>query len=156
MLALSGLCGDAKAGEAHARRALDSGAAAERFARMVAALGGPRNVLAARFAGLPKARLVLPLPSPMDGVIAATDTREIGLAVVALGGGRRIASDAVDLRVGLSNILPIGARVSTGEALMQVHASSRDAAQAAMTRITQAIRIAPRAPAQGPAVMERL
>ena len=93
MLALSGLCADAKAGQALARRALDSGDAAERFARMVAALGGPRNVLSPRFAGLPKARVVLPLPSPRAGVIAAMDTREIGLAVVALGGGRRIASD---------------------------------------------------------------
>ena len=156
MLALSGLCADAKAGQAQARRALDSGAAAERFARMVAALGGPRNVLAARFAGLPKARFALPLPAPADGVIAAADTREIGLAVVALGGGRRIASDAVDARVGLSHILPVGARVSNGEPLMQVHASSREAAEAAMARLAQAVRIAPRARPLGPAVIERL
>jgi thymidine phosphorylase len=156
MLALSGLCADAGVGEAQARRALDSGAAAEHFARMVAALGGPRNVLAARFAGLPKARVVLPLPSPMDGVIAAADTREIGLAVVALGGGRRIASDVVDARVGLSHILPLGTCVRAGEPLMHVHASSRDAAHAAMARLAQAIRIAPQAPAQGPAVIERL
>jgi thymidine phosphorylase len=122
----------------------------------VMALGGPRNVLSARFAGLPKPRFVLPLPSPADGVIAATDTREIGLAVVGLGGGRRVASDAVDLRVGLSHILPVGAHVSTGEPLMQVHASSREAARAAMARLTQAIRIAPRAPAQSPVVIECL
>ena len=156
MLALSGLCADANAGQTQARRALDSGAAAERFARMVAALGGPRNVLAARFAGLPKARVVLPLLSPMDGVIATADTREIGLVIVALGGGRRIASDAVDARVGLSHILPVGARVMAGEPLMQIHAPDHDAANSAMARLVQAIRIAPRAPAQGPAVIERL
>ena len=92
----------------------------------------------------------------MAGVIAGVDTREIGLAVVALGGGRRIASDVVDLGVGLSHILPVGAHVSAGEPLLQVHASSREAAQAAMARIAQAIRIAPRAPDQGPAVIESL
>ncbi len=156
MLALSGLCADARAGEAQARRALDSGAAADRFARMVAALGGPRNVLSARSAGLPKARFTQPLPSSMDGVIAATDTREIGLAIVALGGGRRMASDAVDPRVGLSHILPVGTRVSAGEPLLHVHARCRESAQAAVARIAQAIRLAPRAPAQGPAVIERL
>jgi thymidine phosphorylase len=134
----------------------DSGAAAERFSRMVAALGGPRNVLSARFAGLPKARCVMPLPSPGDGVIAATDTREIGLAVVALGGGRRVSSDKVDPRVGLSHILPLGTRVGAGEPLMHVHASSRDAAQLVMSRLTQAMRIAPRPPGTGPAVIERL
>jgi thymidine phosphorylase len=156
MLALSGLCANGKEGEAQARRALDSGAAADRFARMVAALGGPRDVLSERFAGLAKARFVLPLPSPMTGVIAAADTREIGLAVVVLGGGRRIASDAVDLSVGLSHILPVGANVSEGEPLLQIHASSREAAQTAVARIAQAIRIAPRAPAQSPAVIDRL
>jgi thymidine phosphorylase len=156
MLALSGLCADAKAGQALARGALGSGEAAERFARMVAALGGPRNVLSARFAGLPKARYVLPLPAPADGAIAAADTRQIGLAIVALGGGRRIASDAVDARVGLSHILPLGTRVRAGEPLMQVHASSRDAAHAAIACLVQAIRIAPRASAQGAVVIERL
>jgi thymidine phosphorylase len=156
MLALSGLCADASAGAALARRALDSGAAAERFARMVAALGGPRTVLSARFAGLPKARHVLPVPAPADGVIAAADTRRIGLAIVALGGGRRMASDAVDARVGLSHILPLGTRVHAGEPLMQVHASSPDAAHAAVANLVPAVRIAARAPAQGRVVIERL
>jgi thymidine phosphorylase len=153
MLALSGLCADAKAGQARARRALDSGEAAERFARMVAALDGPRNVLAGK---LPKARVVLPLPAPHDGVIAAMDTREIGLAVVALGGGRRIASDTIDARVGLSQLQPLGARVAAGQPLMLVHAASRDAAHTAMAHIARAIRIAPRARAPGAAVIEKV
>jgi thymidine phosphorylase len=153
MLVLSGLCADAKAGQARARRALDSGDAAERFARMVAALGGPRDVLAAK---LPKARVVLPLPSPRDGVIATMDTREIGLAVVSLGGGRRIASDAIDARVGLSQVRPLGARVAAGEPLMLVHAASRDAAHAAMVGIARAVHIASRAPAPGPAVIGKV
>jgi thymidine phosphorylase len=153
MLALAGLCADAKAGQARARRALASGDAAERFARMVAALGGPRHVLTAT---LPKARVVLPLPSPRDGVIAAMDTREIGLAVVELGGGRRRASDDVDVRVGLSHIRAIGARVSRGEPLMQVHARSRDAAAMAIARLARAVRVAGRAVAAPAVVIERL
>jgi thymidine phosphorylase len=156
MLALSGLCADARAGQAVAQRALDSGAAADRFARMVAALGGPRNVLSPRFAGLPKARYVLPLAAPEDGVITAMDTRAIGLAIVALGGGRRIASDAVDARVGLSHILPLGTRVRAGEPLLLVHAASQDAARAATAGLAQAIRIAPQAPAPSAVVIERL
>jgi thymidine phosphorylase len=153
MLALSGLCADAKAGAARARGALDSGAAAERFARMVAALGGPRNALTAK---LPTTRTVLPLPAPNDGVIAAMDTRAVGLTVVALGGGRRIASDAVDARVGLSHILPLGTRVAAGEPLLQVHAANQDAARAALASLAQAIRIAPQAHAQSAVVIERL
>jgi thymidine phosphorylase len=110
-------------------------------------------VLAAK---LPKARVVLPLPSPDDGVIAAMDTREVGLAVVALGGGRRIASDAIDVRVGLSHVQPVGTRVAAGEPLMQVHAPGRDAAHAAMARIVRAIRISAHAEPPPPAVIECL
>jgi thymidine phosphorylase len=153
MLVLAGLCADAKAGQTLARRALDSGEAAERFARMVSALGGPRNVLAAK---LPKARVVLPLPSPQDGVMVAIDTREVGLAVVELGGGRRQASDTVDIRVGLSHIQALGAHVRQGDALMQVHAPSRDAAHAAISRISRALRVAERAAPSSPVVIERL
>jgi thymidine phosphorylase len=67
-----------------------------------------------------------------------------------------IASDVVDPRVGLSHILPLGALARAGEPLMQVHASSREAAQAAMAHLAQAIRIAPQASAQSPVVIERL
>jgi thymidine phosphorylase len=153
MLVLAGLCADAKAGEILARRALDSGQAAERFARMVSALGGPRDVLAAK---LPKARVVLPLPSPQDGVLVAMDTREVGLAVVELGGGRRQAGDGVDVRVGLSHIQAVGARLSRGDPLMQVHAQSREAAHAAMSRISRALRMAEHAPPNRPVVIDRL
>ena len=45
LLALSGLASDVEAARAALQRALDSGAAAERFERMVAALGGPKDFL---------------------------------------------------------------------------------------------------------------
>jgi thymidine phosphorylase len=156
MLALSGVAADAPHGQALARRALDSGAAAEHFARMVAALGGSHNVLAARFAGLARARVQCELPAPREGVLMAMDVREIGLAVVDLGGGRRRASDAVDPAVGLSQVLPLGARVAQGEPLMRVHASSRAAAQAACARIEAALVIRARASRAGPVVVERI
>ena len=48
LLALSGLAPDARAGEAALKRALASGAAAERFERMVAGLGGTDKLRLAR------------------------------------------------------------------------------------------------------------
>ena len=104
LLQQGGLAASPADGEQRARAALDSGAAAERFARMVAALGGPRDVLARGGALLPRAPVQRPLPSPRDGVVAAMDTRAIGLAVIALGGGRARAGDAIDPRVGLSDV----------------------------------------------------
>jgi thymidine phosphorylase len=157
MLALCGLSPHAAAGEQRARRALEDGSAAERFARMVRALGGPAQVLGARFAGLPRARAVVDLPAPRAGVLWAVDTRAVGLVVVELGGGRRRASDAVDPSVGLSHVLPLGSRVAQGDALLRVHAASRADARAACARLAAAIRV-DEGPgdAVGPVVMERL
>jgi thymidine phosphorylase len=153
MLALTGLAVDAREGERRARQALDSGAATE---RMVIALGGPRDVLAARFAGLARARVVVDLPAPRGGVIASMDTREIGLTVVDLGGGRRRASDAVDPAVGLSAVRARGARVAVGEPLLRVHAASRAAATAACERLGRAITIAARATRPASPLIERM
>jgi thymidine phosphorylase len=156
MLALCGVAADAAAGQALAQRALDGGAAAERFGRMVAALGGPRDVLAPRGARLARARFTLALAAPRAGAIAAMDTREVGLAVVDLGGGRRVASDAVDPGVGLSDVLPLGTRVVAGEPLLQIHARSRAQAQAAAARLLKAITLDDAAPQTTPVLIERM
>jgi thymidine phosphorylase len=156
MLALSGLAPDAAAGTALARRALDSGAAAERFARMVAALGGPRDVLTPRGARLPTAHVLLDVAASRAGVLAAMDTRAIGLAVIDLGGGRRVATDAIDPAVGLSHVLPCGSRVTAGQPLMRVHARSRADAQAAVARLQRALVISDATVTPTSAIFERL
>ena len=156
MLALARLVADVKEGQALARRALDSGAAAERFARMVRGLGGPADVLGARFAGLARAPVVLDVPAPRAGVLQTMDTRAVGLAVVDLGGGRRRASDPVDPRVGLSQVLPLGARVAAGEPLMRVHAADRASARAAIERIMLAVSVGGEAPVTRPTVIARV
>jgi thymidine phosphorylase len=156
MLALSGLARDAGAGQALARRALDRGAAAERFERMVRGLGGPADVLGARFAGLAKARVVMDLQAPRAGVLAAMDTRAIGVAIVELGGGRLRASDAIDPSVGLSQVLPLGRAVEAGEVLMRVHAASRASAQQAVKRLHAALVIGARRKVATLLVIERV
>jgi thymidine phosphorylase len=156
MLALSHVARDAAQGEAMARDALAGGAAAERFARMVHALGGPRDVMAARFGGLARARVQLEVPAPADGVIAAMDTRELGLVVVDLGGGRRVARDAIDPSVGLSQVKPLGTCVAAGEPLLRIHAATRDAARSAAARVIAAVSITDRTPRAMPVVIERV
>ena len=38
------------------------------------------------------------------------NAREVGIAVVALGGGRSHADDAIDASVGLSDVIDVGAQ----------------------------------------------
>ena len=129
LLHLGGLAASVLAAQAMAEGALASGAAAERFAKMVAALGGPRDVLLQT--DLPRAPVQRDVAAPRDGVIKAIDVRAIGLAVVALGGGRQRPGERVDPRVGFTHVLAPGIRVRAGQALARVHAATDEAAQAA-------------------------
>ena len=133
-------------------RVLDNGDAAERFARMVASLGGPADVL--RNDQLPSAPVQRPVAATRAGFISAMDVRAIGLAVVALGAGRLRASDRVDPRVGLSAMVSLGVAVTVNQALCVVHAASEDAADVAVAALTAAITIGVEAPTVMPVVHE--
>lgn len=142
MLHGAGLVGGAGEGELRARIALDSGAAAERFERMVALLGGPRHLLAVRGAKLPLAPVRRPLLAARAGVVAAMDTRAIGLAIVDLGGGRARAGDVIDPRVGIAEVVAIGTPVQRHQPIAVVHAANEAAAGAALAQLGAAITIA--------------
>ena len=152
LLHLGGLHADLAPARAQAQAALDSGGAAECFARMVAALGGPRDVLAD--AALPTAPVVRDVASAHDGVLAAMDTRAIGLAVIALGGGRNVADAPIDTRVGFDRIVPVGTALRRGDVLARVHAASADAAEQASRALRAALRVADAAAAPTPLVHE--
>src|ERR671925_555331 len=88
LLALGGVEPDRKAARAAAERALEDGSAAERFAAMVAELGGPSDLLEAPERHLGEARVVAAAEAAEPGVVVGIDVRAVGLAVVGLGGGR--------------------------------------------------------------------
>ena len=154
LLQLGGLAPTLAAGQALAEAALSSGRAAECFARMVAGLGGPADVLTD--ARLPAAPVQVDLVAPRDGVIASMDARALGLVVVELGGGRRRAGDTIDPRVGLSDIRPLGSLLRAGDPLLRVHAASAAQAQAACQSLLASITLADTSPPVGPVVIETL
>ncbi|MEN9420248.1 MAG: thymidine phosphorylase [Pseudomonadota bacterium] len=153
-LVLGGLESGYETAHERARRALEDGAAAERFARMVAALGGPADVL--RAPGLPAAPVLRPVPASRAGVLATLDARALGVAVVALGGGRTRPAAAIDPRVGLSGVRALGTRVRAGEPLAWVHAADAAAAEAAVAAVSGACTIAEGAPTPPPVLRGRL
>ena len=139
LLALGGVEPDRKAARAAAERALEDGSAAERFAAMVAELGGPSDLLEAPERHLGEARVVAAAEAAEPGVVVGIDVRAVGLAVVGLGGGRARETDAIDHAVGLTEVAAPGERVGPGERpLAVVHA--RDEASAG--RAAEALRAA--------------
>ena len=154
-LVLAGLAPDLTTAAARLEEALTSGAAAERFAQMVAALGGPRDLLDAPARHLPAAPVIRDIPAGQAGVVAGFDTRAIGLAVIELGGGRRQPGDRIDPRVGFADILPEGAQVSPDTPLARVHAADDASADRAAQAFRAACHIGSAAPMR-PLVLHRI
>jgi thymidine phosphorylase len=150
LLALGGL-------DADPAEALRSGAAAERFARMVAGLGGPSDLLEAPHRHLPRVEATAAALPARDGIVTAIDVRRVGLVVVGLGGGRRHESEGVDHAVGLSDVAAPGERVGDDDRpLAVVHARDPEAAQRAEAALREAFTIGDAPPPDVPVVRERL
>jgi thymidine phosphorylase len=155
-LRLGGLAVTIADGLARADRALSSGAAAERFGRMVAELGGSADFLEQPAAYLPAATGAYPVEPSRAGFIAAIDVRALGVAVVELGGGRRRTTDLIDPRVGLAAVKGIGAWAGPAEPLCLVHAADAGAAASVGGRIRDAFTVTESRPAEPPIIRERL
>ena len=153
LLEQGGLADD---GRAAAERALDSGAAAERFAAMVAALGGPADLVEAPDRHLAAAPVVRAAAPDRAGVVGAVDCRAVGLVVTGLGGNRRREDDAIDPAVGLTEIAPTGARVGPERPLAVVHAASEAAADEAVAALRAAVTVGDDAPPERPVIAGRI
>jgi thymidine phosphorylase len=139
LLRLGGVADDEAAARAAAEQALDGGTAAERFAAMVSELGGPADLIDDPDSHLPAAPVTAAAEPAEAGAVATVDVRAVGLAVVALGGGRLRESDPVDHSVGLTEVAAPGELVGPGERpLALVHAATEEAA----ARAAEALRAA--------------
>ncbi len=156
LLVIGGLAGDAAAARDKAEDALRSGRAAERFAQMCAGLGGPGDILEAPERYLPAAAIQYAVMPEAPGTVTALDTRSLGLAVMALGGGRRRADDRIDYAVGLDRMAAVGEPVDQDRPLCIVHAASEDDAMNVAALIREAVTLGPRPAAADPIVRERI
>ncbi|MGY5778099.1 thymidine phosphorylase [Rhizobium sp. LEGMi135b] len=156
MLVQAGIAANAAEAESGAREALASGKAAEIFGRMVHALGGPVDLLERPDCYLASAPVQKPVLAAADGWLGACDARGIGMSVIDLGGGRRRPQDKIDHRVGFSDILPLGTKVSMGDRIATVHAADEASAQKATADLSANYRIADAAPALSPVILGRI
>ena len=154
-LQLAGLAVSAQEAVSSAEVALASGAAAERFAAMVHLQGGPSDLLdrPQQMAGAPVRQ---PVDAEREGFVQAIDARRLGLAVAALGGGRRLPGDGIDHAVGLDCVLGVGEVADPAQPLAIVHARDQGAAEHAAFLVRSAFVIGERPAVPSPAIVGRL
>jgi thymidine phosphorylase len=139
MLLLGGLAKNKKSARFMLNGVIETGLAAESFARMVSMQGGPADLVERPEKYLSPAPLVRPLAAQIDGGIELMNTRAIGQAIVALGGGRNVADDIIDHRVGLADFCLVGDTVNKGDPLVMIHAADETSWQIAAQTLTEAI-----------------
>ncbi len=118
--------------------ALDSGRATEHFGAMVKALGGPADFVDKMDSHLAPAPIIRDVFAAGQGTISSIDTRAVGMAVVALGGGRATPSDTIDHRVGFDRLAPLGATADAQTPIARIHAADEASAADAEARLRKA------------------
>ena len=139
LLVLAGMAAGADEGAAQVAGSLRDGSAAERFARMVAELGGPADFVERWRDRLPSAPVVREVRAGRNGRVVAIDGQALGMAVVHLGGGRLKDGDRIDPSVGLSGLPMLGDEVVPETPLGTIHAASTQAADRAEATLREAI-----------------
>jgi thymidine phosphorylase len=156
MLLLGRLAADIADATGKIEAAFASGAAAERFARMVAALGGPADLIENPARHLAAAPIVRPVFAARSGIVQSVDTRAVGLAVVALGGGRTRPQDAIDHAVGIVDLAGIGDETGPDRPLGIVHARNETGFETAQARLLHAYRVGDAATRHGELITDRM
>jgi len=141
MVWLSGRESELDQSRARVRRALDSGAALEKFRLNVEAQGGDARVCdePGRLRDL-KLREVK-VESPRAGYLKSTDAAEIGNTIAAMGGGRVRIEDEIDPAVGFIAEVKIGDEVQTGDTIGLLYCRDEAQGKRAAERIRAAYEI---------------
>jgi pyrimidine-nucleoside phosphorylase len=141
MVALSNVESSLDAAREKVRRALDSGAALERFRQNVEVQGGDPRVCDKPARLLPLTPHEVKVESTRTGFIASIDATEIGFAIAEIGGGRIRIEDTIDPAVGFAAEAGIGDQVKAGETLGLLYCNDEAQAKAAQARIRAAYEI---------------
>jgi pyrimidine-nucleoside phosphorylase len=137
-------------------RALESGAALERFRRNVEAQGGDPRVCdePARLSDLTLREVRV--ESEHAGYVEAVDASEVGRAVASMGGGRLRVEDRIDPAVGYLARARVGQQLSAGEPLGLLYCREGAQGEKAAARIRAAYTVGREAPEHVPELIKEV
>jgi pyrimidine-nucleoside phosphorylase len=156
MLHLGGAAGSPQAGIARAREAIASGAAFERFVRLVEAQGGDPSVLhdpGARDGAAPVAEVRA--PAGTGGYVEALDALQLGRTARAMGAGRMRKEEDVDPTAGLTLNKKPGDPVDSESVLAWIHTRKADQLPAFRDAIAAAYTFGEEPPEATPRLLDR-
>ena len=119
---------------------IDSGEGLEKFRELISRQWGDPSIIDSPEILL-RAKYKIPINSLEDGYVSRIETKNIGQAVVNIGGGRLKKEDIINLYVGIEMVKKIGDEVIKGEPLLYIHADSEGDALAQIEMLRRSIKI---------------
>ena len=152
LLVIGKLATNIEDGSNQVNKVLNNGQAAEKFARMIAAHGGPNDLIEAPEKHLKPAPIIEPVFVMKSGFIKAINCRDVGISIIELGGGRCQANDQIDHTVGFSQFLKMGDYVDKHTPIATIHAGDTNAVNLAIQNLTQCIQVSDQKPKSSPLI----
>lgn len=152
-------CGKAKDKETaikQLRKVISSGVAYEKFAKMCKALGAKISVLEKYDEKQPRAKYIKPIYASKSGYVSSMDTREIGLSVIMLGGGRTTPTQKINYTTGFTSFCQIGDKVDKKTPLCYVHAEDENVIAEVEKQIEKAVNISSEKPQIQPTIIRKV
>jgi len=128
-----------------------SGKPLEKFAQMIEAQSGDPKVVE-DYSLLPMAKNVHELRAQQSGYLTFVDTKEVGMAVVELGGGRKKKEDNIDHGVGIKFLVEGGSKVDAGDIVALVYFNNENTLNSALKRLEHAFTITETEPQERPLI----
>jgi thymidine phosphorylase len=154
LLVIGKLAKDTEAGLAQVNQVLINGKAAEIFAKMVSAHGGPSDLIEKPQKHLKSAPIIKPVFVKNPGYLNQIDCRKVGLSIIDLGGGRTQATDKVDHSVGYAHFAAIGDFLDENNPIAVIHAKTEKDFHKAAQNITENIKISNSKPQLASIILE--
>lgn len=138
------------------QEALDSGKALQKFQDMVTMLGGPKDFCEDPWKYLPKAKIIRPVYANQEGFVYSMDTREIGLSIIELKGGRTTPDQKLDYATGYSQFCQIGDIIDKKTPLAIIHAQNEEDYKKAAETLCKLITISDKAPVPSRCIIKKI
>jgi thymidine phosphorylase len=139
ILVMGGLATNLEMARQIALQRLDDGSATYRFARMVAAFGGPADLVDLPGRYIRDAPVIRPVFLQKTGFVSQMDCYAIGIALLGIGAGRKRPGDDIDHTVGASSFASVGSSVDATHPFCVLHAPSEEAWQHCAAAIETAV-----------------
>ena len=149
MIKMSGVCDDMEKNKKDIMKAITSRAAYDKFIELIKAQGGHIYNVYMDWIGMSldmpvlddKVRYLKEIHAQSDGYVVSIDSKKIGEALVALGGGRNKKEDKIDYAVGFEFAKKVGDKVNEGDTILTVLYNDKQKFEKAFEYIEDAIYI---------------